>query len=145
MMASRLSNASGRSSLAINSGHSPGDWQAIRCLTFCKSSARRTKEIATKSTPSDNPNSKSWASFSVNAGISRITPGKLIPLLEVNIPPVFTSAITCFSCTERTDSANRPSSSRMRLPGFTESNNCGKSTGISAWLLVVSGCLAPSG
>ena len=59
-------------------------------------------------------------SFSVNPGIRRRTPGRLMPLCDNSRPPTVTRAVSEFFSTDSTCSARRPSSSRSLSDGCTE-------------------------
>ncbi len=131
-IASRFSRASGFSSLAISSGgRLPLQIRSIASCTLWISPAVRTNETATASTSCEIPNARSSSSFSVNPGMRRRTPGRLMPLCEERVPPTITFADNELgSSTETTSSVRRPSSSRSRSEVCTESNSCRKSTGI---------------
>jgi hypothetical protein len=80
------------------------------------SSALRTKERATKSTPTSRPNLRSSTSFSVKAGARKATPGTLMPLCSSRTPPRTTRARTSPGPTAVTESSSSPSARRMRSP-----------------------------
>src|SRR3990172_3544401 len=88
------------------------------------SSFRRTKDMAMKSTSSSSPRTASRLSFSVSAGIEILAPGRLIPLLDVRIPPLTTWVMISSPSIFSTRSSTSPSSMRMRSPGETSRGSC---------------------
>ena len=91
-MSSRRSTASGFSILAITGRRMPTE-SMTWCTSFT-SSADRTNDSATKSTPIRSANSRSSASFSDIAGTLTDTPGSDRPLLLLTGPPSVTSQTT---------------------------------------------------
>src|SRR6218665_88107 len=73
-----------------------------------------------KSTPALMPNTRSSRSLGVSASARTATPGWLMPLLFLRMPPWMTFVrMSFFLSVSRTLSSKRPSSRRMRSPGFT--------------------------
>ncbi len=117
MIASRFSNASGRSSLAIIGILARSGFMArMASRTISISFAERTKEIATASTPWSSPKAKSSRSLAVKPGMARSDPGKFTPLCELSGPPSKTLAWIRSSSTAITFNSRCPSSSSTWLP-----------------------------
>ena len=87
-MASRLSMASGFSSLAMTGTRRPT--RSITSWTSSISAGERTNDSATRSTPSRSANSRSSMSFSDSAGTDTFMPGSDMPLLLLTGPPSVT-------------------------------------------------------
>ncbi len=119
-IASRLSTASGFSTLASTGRCTPTSlmiaWASLM------SSAERTKESATRSTPRPSAKRRSSVSFSDSAGTLTATLGSETPLLLLTGPPSVTSTRMSLPVTSVTSTATRPSSISSRSPGFT---SCG--------------------
>ena len=62
----------------------------IAFRTPFRSSAWRTNESATKSTPAFRPARRSFKSFRVTEGVDNLMPGKFIPLWSLSVPPLRT-------------------------------------------------------
>ncbi len=113
-MPGKLSTASGFSILAMTLR---SDFSRMRIsLRPRMSSGRRTKERAMYSMSWPRQNLRSSRSFSVRAATLISTPGRLIPLRSLRVPPLTTRQRTSSSALVRTSSSSRPSSSRMRAP-----------------------------
>ena len=117
MISSRFSTACGFSSLAITGIRRPSS--SITWCTGSMSAALRTKDSAIMSTPLRSAQRRSSVSFSLIAGTLTATPGRLIPLLLLTLPPTVTSVITSVSVTSVARRAIRPSSIKIRSPGLT--------------------------
>ncbi len=118
MIASRQSIASGFSILAMIGMCLPS--LRVASLTASSTSAGwRTNDSAMKSTPTSRPTKRSRRSFSVSAGAETFTPGRLMPLLFLSVPPMTTRVVTSVSSFSITSSDNKPSSSSSMSPGFT--------------------------
>ena len=117
MISSRLATACGFSSLAMTGTRRPSS-----SITWCTSSmslALRTKDRATMSMPCRSAQRRSSMSFSLIAGTLTATPGRLMPLLLLTGPPTTTSVTTSVSVTSVARSVSRPSSIKIRSPGWT--------------------------
>ena len=115
-MASRLSIASGFSSLAITGTRRP-----TRSITSCTSSTsagERTNDSATRSTPRRSANSRSSMSFSDSAGAETFMPGSDMPLLLLTLPPSVTVQTTSSPSMCSTTRPTLPSSTSTRSPGL---------------------------
>ena len=112
-MASRLSTASGFSSLAIT-GTRPRPVLSMILWTRSMSAGLRTKESATTSTRSDSANSRSETSFSESAGTVMFMPGRLRPLLSETGPPSVTRQTTSLPSMATTRRPTLPSSTSSR-------------------------------
>ena len=113
---SKFLTACGFSIFAITGVRIPSS-SIMRC-TASISLASRTNESAIMSTPWRSAQRKSSTSFSESAGTLTATPGKLIPLLSLNVPPSITRVTTSVSLTEVTSRATFPSSIRRRSPAL---------------------------
>ena len=121
-IASRLSMASGFSSLAMTGTRRP-----TRSITSCTNSTSlgdRTNDSATMSTPSSRANSRSSMSFSESAGIETLIPGMDRPLLLLTGPPSTTVHTTSLPSMCSTTRATLPSSTSNRLPGSASAASC---------------------
>ena len=83
--------------------------------------ALRTKLSAMKSTPIRSAQRRSSTSFSDSAGTETATPGRLMPLLSLTLPPTITVVWTSCPSTESTFSRTLPSSMRIGSPAPTSS------------------------
>ena len=92
MISSRLSMACGFSILAMTGISIPSSRITLR--TSSTSAALRTKLSAMKSTVRCSANRRSSMSFSDSAGTETATPGRLMPLLSLTLPPTSTSVTT---------------------------------------------------
>ena len=93
---------------------------AMILRTSSASLASRTKLSAMKSTVRCSANRRSSMSFSDSAGTDTATPGRLMPLLLLTLPPTSTSVCTSVpSTTPVTRSRILPSSIRSGSPTFT--------------------------
>ncbi len=95
MISSRLSTACGFSILAITGTRRPTS-SMILC-TSATSTALRTKDSATRSTPIRRAKRRSSSSFSDRAGTLTAIPGRLRPLWLEIAPPTSTRVITSVS------------------------------------------------
>ncbi len=111
---SRFSIACGFSILAITGTSIPTSRITVR--TSSTSAALRTKLSATKSTLRLNAKRRSSSSFSESAGTETATPGRLMPLWLLTVPPTSTSVSTSVSVTARTRRRTLPSSIRIGSP-----------------------------
>ncbi len=114
---SRFSIACGFSILAMTGSITPSSRMILR--TSSASAPLRTKLNAMKSTVRWSANRRSSMSFSDSAGTETATPGRLIPLWLLTLPPTSTSVRTSVSSTATTRSRILPSSMRIGSPGFT--------------------------
>ena len=127
---SRFSIASARSSLAINIGAgAPFAKRSISSRTWTISSAVRTNDKATASTPCSTPNLRSFWSFSVYPDTRKRTPGRLMPLWELSSPPTITLASMLPSSADSTRKESCPSFRSIGSSFLTISNSSRKSTG----------------
>ena len=129
-ISSRRSMACGFSSLAMMGTDFPNS--RIRLLAVRMSSAERTNDKATTSTPCFRPNSRSTLSLPVRESIVIAAPGRLMPCCSPSTPPFRTSHSTSWPRTERTLSSMRPSDKSTRAPGTTSRARPGKSVEISS-------------
>ncbi len=111
---SRCSTACGFSSLATI--HASDFSATSRRFTWRTSSAVRTNETATASTPSLMAKIRSSSSFSVRDGTLTGIPGRLMPLFSPSMPPLMISQTTSTPLRRSTRSSIRPSERRMREP-----------------------------
>ncbi len=116
MISSAASTACGFSILAIS-----GSRVCLR--TVLTSSAVRTNDSATRSTPIDSPNLSSSRSSSGTAGSPRVLPGMLSPWREATAPPTATIVSTSHSSvrTRLTRSRIAPSARYITSSGSTAS------------------------
>ena len=117
MISSRLSIACGFSILAMTGTSTPSSRMIAR--TSSASAASRTNESATKSTLRRSAKRRSSMSFSDRAGTETATPGRLMPLLLLTLPPTTTLQRTSVSPTSSTSRRTRPSSISSGSPGAT--------------------------
>ena len=75
--------------------------------TISMSSARRTNESATRSTPIFSPVSRCWKSSSGTEGRAAASPGMLSPWREATEPPISTTASISCSPTRLASTRNR--------------------------------------
>ena len=113
------SRACGFSILAMTGTRRPSS--SITLCTSSTSEALRTKLSAMKSTPIRRAQRRSSTSLSDSAGTDTATPGRLMPLLSLTLPP--TTTVVCTSCpsTESTTRRTLPSSIRIGSPACTSS------------------------
>ena len=117
MISSRFSIACGFSILAMTGSITPSSRMIRR--TSSASAALRTKLSAMKSTVRCSANRRSSMSFSDSAGTDTATPGRLMPLLLLTLPPTSTSQTTSVpSLTSVTRSRTLPSSIRIGSPAL---------------------------
>ena len=116
-ISSRFSIACGFSIFAITGSITPSSRMIRR--TSSASAALRTKLSATKSTVRCSANRRSSMSFSDSAGTETATPGRLMPLLLLTLPPTSTSVCTSVPSTSVTRSRTLPSSIRIGSPAST--------------------------
>jgi hypothetical protein len=114
---SRFAIAWGFSILAMTGSSHPTSRMILR--TSSASLASRTKLRAMKSTLRDSANRRSASSFADSAGTDTDTPGRLMPLWLLTLPPTSTSVMTSVSVTSVTRSRILPSSIRIGSPGCT--------------------------
>ncbi len=115
---SRLWIACGFSILAMTGSITPSSRITFR--TSSTSAALRTKLSAMKSTVRCSAKRRSSMSFSDIAGTETATPGRLMPLWLLTLPPTSTSVTTSVpSLTSVTRSRTLPSSMRIGSPTFT--------------------------
>ena len=116
-ISSMHSMACGFSILAITGSHTRSS--SITERTSAASSADRTNDNAIRSARRPRAQRRSSVSFSLMAGTLTATPGRLIPLLLLSVPPTSTRVTTSVSETVTAVRATRPSSMRIRSPGRT--------------------------
>ncbi|SLH97934.1 Uncharacterised protein [Mycobacteroides abscessus subsp. abscessus] len=121
-MASRLSMASGFSSLPITGTRRPT--LSITSCTSSTSAGERTNDSAMKSTPRSSANSRSSMSLSDSAGTETSMPGSDTPLLLDTGPPSVTRHTTSLPSTRVTVSPTLPSSTSSRSPGLASWASC---------------------
>src|SRR5438105_8953110 len=118
-MSSSTSTASDFSIFAITWACEPAC--SISARRSRTSAGERTKESATKSTPSSRANWRSALSLRVMDGIGSGTPGRLTPLCELIRPPTTTSHCARPRLTLPTRRRTSPSSISTSWPGFSTS------------------------
>ena len=111
------SRAPDLSILAIMNGLCPRAFAASR--TALISSAVSTKDWLTASTPCSMANLRHSWSFSVNALMPKLIPGRLSPLRERSSPPTSTWHFTSLPSAFITSSWTYPSLRKSLSPGFT--------------------------
>ena len=114
---SRFSIACGFSILAMTGSMTPSSRMIRR--TSSASLASRTKLSAMKSTLRCSAKRRSSMSFSDSAGTETATPGRLMPLWLLTLPPTSTSVRTSWPSTSVTRSRTLPSSMRIGSPTLT--------------------------
>ena len=118
-IASRLSMASGFSSLAMTGTRRPT--RSMISWTSSTSAGERTNDSAIRSTPRRSANSRSSMSFSDSAGAETLMPGRDMPLLLLTLPPSVTEQTTSLPSMCSTTRLTLPSSTRTRSPGLASS------------------------
>ncbi len=121
MISSSRSTAWGFSILAMTGTRRPSSSMIL--ATSAKSSADRTNDNAIMSAPIRKPHRRSSRSFSLIAGTDKAAPGTLIPLWSEIVPPSITVVRTRGPSTATTSRQTRPSSIRIRKPGWTSPGN----------------------
>ncbi len=101
----------------ICTSYPPWSFKNFRILLM--SSARRTKEAATKSTSFLMPNKISSLSFSLKNGMDNLTFGTFTPLRSDTFPPFLTWHTISVSFNSITSISTRPSSIKMVDPTDT--------------------------
>ena len=99
-IASRLSTASGFSSLAITGSRAPASSMIL--WTWSMSAGLRTNDSATMSTRRPSANARSAQSLSDMAGTETFIPGSERPLLSLTGPPSVTRQTTSLPSTATT-------------------------------------------